>query len=90
MCMIRKVFKIKNKLGLHARPAALLVQTAGKFKSDIKISKDGYTVNGKSIMGVMTLAAETGSEIEVIIDGEDQEEAMKAIEELIESKFGEE
>jgi len=88
--MLKKVFKIKNKLGLHARPAALLVQTAGKFKSDIKISKDGYTVNGKSIMGVMTLAAETGSEIEVMIDGDDQEEAMKAIEELIENKFGEE
>jgi len=87
---LKKVFKIKNKLGLHARPAALLVQTAGRFKSDIKISKDGYTVNGKSIMGVMTLAAETGSEIEVVIEGEDREEAMRAIEELIENKFGEE
>lgn len=90
MRMIRKVFKIKNRLGLHARPAALLVKTAGKFKSDIKIAKDGYTVNGKSIMGVLTLAAEAGSEIEVIVDGEDQEEALTAIEELIENKFYEE
>ncbi len=85
--MIKKEFKITNKTGLHARPAALLVKTTGKFKSNIFISKDGYEVNGKSIMGVMTLAAETGSKIEVIIDGEDEVEAIEAIEDLISKNF---
>jgi len=85
--MIKKELKIKNKTGLHARPAALLVKTAGKFKSEIFITKDGYKVNGKSIMGVMTLAAESGSVIEILIDGLDEQEAMTALEELIEQKF---
>ncbi len=85
--MIQKEFKITNKTGLHARPAAMLIKTTGKFKSDIRIAKDGYEVNGKSIMGVMTLAAEPGSVIQVIVDGEDEQEAMKAIEELIKNNF---
>lgn len=85
--MIKKELKIKNKTGLHARPAALLVKTTGKFKSEIFISKDGYKVNGKSIMGVMTLAAESGSLIEIFIDGSDEDEAMTALEDLIENKF---
>ncbi len=85
--MIKKEFKIKNKTGLHARPAALLVKTTGKFKSNIFISKDGFEVNGKSIMGVMTLAAEPGSVIEVTIDGEDENEAMQALKDLIENDF---
>ncbi len=88
--LIKKVFKIKNKYGLHARPAALLVKTTGKFKSDIQIAKDGLTANGKSIMGIMTLVAESGSEIEITVDGEDMVEAMTAIEELIENNFFEE
>lgn len=88
--MIKKVFKIQNKYGLHARPAALLVKTSGKFKSDINIIKDGVVANGKSIMGLMTLVAETGSEIEITIEGADEEEAMRAIQELIENKFNEE
>lgn len=87
--MIKRVFKIQNKFGLHARPAALLVKTSGKFQSDINIAKDGMVANGKSIMGIMTLVAETGSEIEVIIEGVDEREAMNAIEELIEKKFNE-
>jgi phosphocarrier protein len=85
--MIKKEFKITNKTGLHARPAALLVKTTGKFKSNIFISKDGYEINGKSIMGVMTLAAESGSVIEVTVDGEDEEEAIKAIENIIIKDF---
>lgn len=89
MHMIKKTFRLKNKYGLHARPAALLVKTTGKFKSDIKISKDNMVANGKSIMGLMTLVAEVGSEIEVSVEGEDQQEAMKAIEELIEKNFHE-
>jgi phosphotransferase system HPr (HPr) family protein len=85
--MIKKELTIKNRTGLHARPAALLVKTTAKFKSEIFISKDGYKVNGKSIMGVMTLAAESGSVIELSIDGPDEEEALLAIEELIHNKF---
>ncbi|MEJ2636763.1 MAG: HPr family phosphocarrier protein [Calditrichia bacterium] len=88
--MIKKEFTINNKNGLHARPAALLVKTAGKFKSDVWISKDGYEVNGKSIMGVMTLAAEPGSIIEVIVEGIDEKDAFKALEDLITGKFYEE
>lgn len=85
--MIQKEIKISNKNGLHARPAAMLVKTTGKFKSDITLSKDGYEVNGKSIMGVMTLAAEPGSIILFKVSGEDEESAMKAIEDLIEKSF---
>ncbi len=66
------------------------MKTTGQFKSDIRIAKDGMVANGKSIMGVMTLVADFGSEIEVTVDGEDQEQAMKAIAELIENKFNEE
>ena len=85
--MLIKELKITNKTGLHARPAAMLVKTTGKFKSDIYLSKDGYEVNGKSIMGVMTLAAESGSTLEVRIEGEDEREAMAALEELISNNF---
>jgi phosphocarrier protein len=85
--MLKKELKITNKTGLHARPAALLVKTTGKFKSEIYLSKDGYEVNGKSIMGVMTLAAESGSILEVRIEGEDEQEAMAALEELISNNF---
>ncbi len=82
--------KIKNKLGLHARPAAQLVKTAARFKSDIFISRDSQMVNGKSIMGVMMLAAEEGAELTITADGEDQDEALKALAELFERKFDEE
>lgn len=88
--MIKKTFKITNKFGLHARPAALLVKTAAKFQSHVEISKDGFVANGKSIMGVMTLAAETGSEIEISADGPDQEEVINALGEVIEKNFYEE
>lgn len=88
--MIKKVFRISNKYGLHARPAALLANTAGKFKASIQIAKDGYVVNGKSLMGVMTLAAEPGSEIEIIIEGEDEQEMLQAIEDLFARNFDEE
>lgn len=85
--MIQKELKVINKTGLHARPAALLVKTAGKFKSNIMISKDGFEVNGKSIMGVMTLGAESGSVILICVDGEDEEDAINALEELIQNRF---
>lgn len=89
--MIKNVVTIVNKLGLHARPASLLVKTAGKFESDIKIEKDGIEVNGKSIMGVMMLAAEKGSQITIIADGIDEKEAIDSLVTLIvERKFDEE
>ncbi len=88
--MIQKNFRIKNKLGLHARPAALLAQTASKFESKISILKDGQEVDGDSILGIMMLAAEFGSEIVVTANGKDEKEAIKKIEELFKRKFDEE
>jgi len=88
--MIRKNFRINNKLGLHARPAALLAQSAGKFESKVSIIKDGQEVDGDSILGIMMLAAEYGSEITVTVKGQDEKEAMKKIEELFSRKFDEE
>lgn len=88
--MIKKTATIVNKLGLHARPSAMLVTTAAKFKSEVFFSRDGLRVNGKSIMGVMTLAAEKGVELVVEVDGPDEEQAILAIVEVITSGFGEE
>lgn len=84
-----KVYTIKNKLGLHARAAAVFVRLSSKFTCEVKIAKDGYEVDGKSILGVLSLAAAKGSEIKVITRGEGSESAMTEIEELIESGFGE-
>jgi len=81
---------IKNKLGLHARPAALLVKTAAKFKSDIFISRDSQVVNGKSIMGVMMLAAENGAQLVISANGDDEEQAVSALTDLFDGKFNEE
>jgi len=77
---IKKDIVIENKTGLHARPAALFVQIANKFDSDIMIIKDDQEVNGKSIMGILMLAAEKGSKITIVATGED---AQKAMEELV-------
>lgn len=84
-----KVFTIKNKLGLHARAAAVFVRLSSGFACDVKIVKNGYEVDGKSILGVLSLAAAKGSDIKVITRGEGSEKAMAEIEELIESGFGE-
>jgi phosphotransferase system HPr (HPr) family protein len=88
--MVEKTLIVKNKLGLHARPAALFVQTTAKFKASIKIIKDGETVDGKSIMGLMMLAAGIGTEIRILVDGVDEKELVVAVETLIENKFYEE
>jgi len=88
--MQQKDFIIQNKVGLHARPAAVLVQTANKFKSNIFVEKDGKSVSAKSILGVLSLGAEKGVTISVEIEGSDEEEAMNAISELIANKFGDE
>lgn len=87
---IVKKLQIKNKYGLHARPAALLVKVACKYNANIELSKDGMVVNAKSILGVMTLAAERGSEIEVIAFGDDAEAAVMDIQKIIENNFAEE
>ena len=86
---ISKTLVVQNKLGIHARPAALFAKTANKFKSDVFVEKDGETINAKSIMGLMMLAAGPGSKILVIAKGPDAADAVKAIEELLENKFGE-
>lgn len=88
--MLVQEFTIKNKLGLHARASALFVKTASRFRSEIKIAREGVEVNGKSIMGIMMLAAAKGTTVKVTIDGEDESEAMDAIGELIRNGFGEE
>ena len=84
-----RTFLIVNTLGLHARAAAQLVQTANRYKSEILVEKDGMEVNGKSIMGVLTLAAAKGSEIRVSVEGDDCELALGALAKVIESGFGE-
>jgi phosphocarrier protein HPr len=81
---------VQNKLGLHARPAALFVQLANKFSSDIFVDKNGVEVNGKSIMSVMMLAVESGSEILIRGVGDDADDAVRALVELVDSRFGEE
>lgn len=88
--MEKESFVIKNRLGLHARAAAVLVQEASRFVSDVFIEKNGTEVDGKSIMGVMMLAAPKGSTISVKIFGEDEKEAFSALKELIDDGFGEE
>ncbi len=89
MHRVRKKLEIKNRLGMHARASALLVQTVNRFSSEVKISKDHNVVNARSIMGVLTLGAAKGSKIRVETRGEDAREAMCAIEQLIEDKFRE-
>lgn len=84
-----KKFTVRNKLGLHARPAALFVQLANKFESDIFIRKGRQKVNGKSIMGLMTLAAGPGSQITVTAQGDDAKKALASIKRLFDSNFGE-
>ena len=82
-------FVIVNTLGLHARAAAQLVQVANRFRAEIHVEKDGMQVNGKSIMGVLTLAAAKGASITVSADGEDAEHAIAALAKMIENGFGE-
>jgi phosphocarrier protein len=85
----RAVLEIQNRLGLHARAAVLLVQTATRFEAEVQVVKDGQTVSGRSIMGVMTLAATQGSTIEVLTRGPQAAEALDAIRALVAAKFNE-
>jgi phosphocarrier protein len=85
-----KRFEIKNKLGLHARAAATLVQTINRFSAEVKVAKEGQVVDGRSIMGLLTLGAAMESKIQVEANGKDAEEVVRAIEKLIDKKFHEE
>ena len=87
---VKEQVEIVNELGMHARAAGAFVKTSEKFRSDIKVSKDGMEVNGKSIMGLMMLAASKGSSISLDICGDDEQEAFSALRDLITNKFGEE
>ena len=86
---MRREFVVINKLGIHARPAALFVKTANRFTCNIMVSKDGEEVNGKSIMGLMMLAAGQGSKLQVVCEGPDAESALSEIEAIILRKFDE-
>lgn len=87
--MVEKEVVIKNRAGIHARPAALIVQTANKFDSQISFEKDDDRINGKSIMGIITLGAGYNTTLKVIADGEDENEALDAIVSLFENRFEE-
>jgi phosphocarrier protein HPr len=89
MARVTKKLEIRNKLGLHARAAALFVQTVNRFSSQVHISNDGATADGRSIMGILTLGATQGSKIHIEVIGEDAEKALRAIEKLLDSRFNE-
>lgn len=88
--MLEREVQILNQLGLHARASAKLTQTAARFAADVWLARDGRRVNGKSIMGVMMLAAAKGTTLKLEVDGPDEQEAMAALTTLIADKFGEE
>jgi phosphocarrier protein len=83
------VATIVNKLGLHARASAKFVTLASQFKSDVTLGRNGQHANGKSIMGIMMLAAGKGTQVELMVDGDDEDQALAALVELIASRFGE-
>lgn len=87
--MMEKEYIVKNRLGLHARPAALFVQTTNQFAASIKVRKGDLEVDGKSIMGLMMLAAEEGASLVVIANGADEQKAHSSLEKLFNEKFGE-
>ncbi|MEI6703360.1 MAG: HPr family phosphocarrier protein [Deltaproteobacteria bacterium] len=88
--MLQKEFLIINKLGLHARASALLVKTASRFSSEVKLAREEIEVNGKSIMGIMMLAAPKGTTVRLTVEGGDEIEAMQFIGDIIANGFGEE
>jgi len=87
--MTQKSFQVKNRLGLHARPAALFVQTTNRFKSSVKVRKGDQEVDGKSIMGLMMLAAEEGSSLLIMAEGPDEKDVLSMLEKLFNDRFGE-
>ncbi len=87
--MIVSEVTVTNQAGVHTRPASMIVRTAARFKAEFLIQKDGYEINGKSIIGVMTLAAEQGTTLTLLFDGADEEDAATAMEHLFAEGFGE-
>ena len=87
--MIRRSLRIRNRLGLHARAAARFVHTASRFRAQVSAGRDGRTMDGKSILGILLLGASQGTEIEVAADGPDEVEALDALEALVNGGFGE-
>jgi len=87
--VLEREFKIQNQYGIHARPAALFVKIASRYNGDVQVEKDGTTVSGKSIMGLMTLQASCGSRLRVTVSGHDGEQMLDELENLIERKFDE-
>lgn len=85
--MIEKTFVISNRLGLHARPASLFVKTTSRFTSSVKIVKDGQEIDGKSIMGLLMLAAGPGTELKIVADGADENAVISAVEDLFNRRF---
>ena len=86
--LVREV-TVRNRAGIHTRPASMIVREGSRFKSEVFIRKDGYEINGKSIIGVMTLAAEQGATLELLLDGPDEKEAADALAAVFERGFGE-
>jgi phosphocarrier protein HPr len=88
--VIRRELAIRNRLGLHARAAARFVHTASRFRSRVTAGRDGRVMDGKSILGILLLAASQGTALEVTAEGEDEDQAMEALAALVDSRFGEE
>lgn len=88
--MVEKILTVQNRAGIHARPAAIIAQTSNKFQCEVMLSRDGMTVNAKSIMGVITMAAGYGTQLTLKTEGPDESEAASTIEALFNSKFEEE
>ena len=88
--MIEKILTVKNRAGIHARPAAIIAQTANKFQSEISITRDDATVNAKSIMGVIAMGAGYNTQLTITVEGPDESEAVAVLENLFESKCEEE
>lgn len=88
--MIEREVTVRNRAGLHTRPASMLVRTASQFDSEIYLRRDNYEINGKSVIGVMTLAADQGSTLTLLVEGDDEDEAAEEIADLFEDGFGEE
>jgi phosphocarrier protein HPr len=87
--MIEKEVTVKNRAGIHTRPAASIVKLAARFKSDVYLLRDGFSINAKSIIGVMSLAADQNTKLRLRIDGEDEEKAMEDLSNFFETGFGE-
>ena len=87
--MVTRELVVRNKAGIHTRPSSMIVRAAAKYHAEVWLSKDGYEINAKSIIGVMTLAAEQGATLTLTVDGPDEEEAADAMEALFEEGFGE-